>query len=71
MQRKQVAEVNQSIAKLHDGNHVHYLDIGAKFLDAEGNIPKDVMPDLLHPHETGYGIWADAIREPVKRLLGK
>lgn len=70
MQRKQVAEVNQSIAKLHDGTHVHYLDIGAEFLDAEGNIPKDIMPDLLHPHEKGYGIWADAIREPVKRLLG-
>jgi beta-glucosidase len=42
-----------------------------KFLDAEGNIPADIMPDLLHPHEKGYGIWADAIREPVKRLMGK
>ena len=67
--RAQVAEVNQSIAKLHDGTHVHYLDIGAKFLDAEGNIPLDVMPDLLHPNEKGYQIWADAIREPLKALL--
>jgi lysophospholipase L1-like esterase len=71
LQRGQVAEVNKEIAKLHDGAHVHYLDIGAKFLDAEGNIPADIMPDLLHPHEKGYGIWADAIREPVKRLMGK
>ncbi len=67
--RAQVAEVNQSIAKLHDGSHVHYLDIGAKFLDAEGNIPLDVMPDLLHPNEKGYQVWADAIREPLKALL--
>jgi lysophospholipase L1-like esterase len=68
-QRAQVGEINKAIAKLHDGNHVHYLDIGAKFLDAQGNIPKDVMPDLLHPNEKGYGIWADAIREPVNKLL--
>ena len=67
--RAQVAEVNQSIAKLHDGTHVHYLDIGDKFLDAEGNIPLDVMPDLLHPNEKGYQIWADAIRELLKALL--
>jgi lysophospholipase L1-like esterase len=71
LQRGQVAEVNKQIAKLHDGSHVHYLDIGAKFLDAAGNIPADIMPDLLHPYEKGYGIWADAIREPVKRLMGK
>jgi lysophospholipase L1-like esterase len=69
LQRAQVGEINQSISKLNDGAHVHYLDIGAKFLDAEGNIPKDIMPDLLHPNEKGYEIWADAIREPLKRLL--
>jgi lysophospholipase L1-like esterase len=69
MQRAQVAEVNKGIAKLHDGNHIHYLDIGAKFLEADGTLPKEIMPDLLHPNEKGYGIWADAIREPVKRLL--
>jgi lysophospholipase L1-like esterase len=67
--RAQVAEVNRSIAKLHDGTHVHYLDIGDKFLDGEGNIPLDVMPDLLHPNEKGYQIWADAIRELLKALL--
>lgn len=67
--RAQVNEINKGIAKLHDGARVHYLDISAKFLDAEGNIPKDVMPDLLHPNEKGYGIWADAIRDPLKRLL--
>jgi lysophospholipase L1-like esterase len=70
LHRGQVAEVNHEIAKFDDGDHVHYLDIGAKFLDGEGNIPVEIMPDLLHPNEKGYGIWADAIREPVKRLMG-
>ena len=67
--RKQVAEVNQSLAKLHDGKHVHYLDIGGKFLDADGNLPKEIMPDLLHPNERGYEIWAEAIAKPLKAML--
>lgn len=67
--RQQVAEVNQSLGKLHDGKNVHYLDIGAQFLDAEGNIPKDIMPDLLHPNERGYELWAKAIAAPLKKLL--
>ncbi len=67
--RAQVTEINRSIAKLHDGRNIHYLDIGAKFLDADGTLPTDIMPDLLHPNEKGYQIWADAIREPLKALL--
>ncbi|HEY6167577.1 MAG TPA: platelet-activating factor acetylhydrolase IB subunit [Verrucomicrobiae bacterium] len=67
--RKQVAEVNQSLAKLNDGKQVVYLDIGGKFLDADGNLPKDIMPDLLHPNEKGYEIWAEAIKEPLNKLL--
>jgi lysophospholipase L1-like esterase len=68
-QRTQVAEVNRALVKLHDGRHVFFLDINDRFLDADGNIPKDVMPDLLHPSAKGYEIWADAIREPLKKLL--
>ncbi len=71
LQRKQVAEINQSIAKLDDGSHIHYLDIGEKFLEPDGTLPTSIMPDLLHPNEQGYEIWADAIREPVKRLMSK
>ena len=67
--RKQVMEVNQSLAKLHDGKHVHYLDIGGKFLDADGNLPKEIMPDLLHPNERGYEIWAEMIAKPLKAML--
>jgi lysophospholipase L1-like esterase len=68
-QRAQVAAVNQALARLHDGRHVFFLDIGGRFLDAAGSIPKDVMPDLLHPSLKGYEIWADAIRAPLKELL--
>jgi len=68
-QRAQVAEVNRALAKLNDGEHVFFLDIGNRFLDAAGNIPREIMPDQLHPSLKGYGIWADAIRAPLRQLL--
>jgi lysophospholipase L1-like esterase len=67
--RATIAEINSIIARLHDGNRVHYLDIGAKFLDAEGNIPLDVMGDALHPTTKGYEIWAEAVKEPIAGLM--
>jgi lysophospholipase L1-like esterase len=67
--RKTLAEINSIISKLHDGKTVNYLDIGAKFLDADGNIPKDVMSDALHPSPKGYEIWAEAVKEPLTNLL--
>jgi lysophospholipase L1-like esterase len=67
--RKTVLDVNPIIAKLHDGKNIFYLDIGAKFLDANGMIPADIMPDLLHPTQKGYEIWAEAVKGPLAELL--
>ena len=67
--RKTVMDVNPIIAKLHDGKNVFYLDIGAKFLDADGQLPPDIMPDKLHPSEKGYEIWAEAVKGPLAELL--
>ena len=68
--RATITEINRTIAKLHDGNRVHYLDIGAGFLDASGNIPQDVMSDGLHPTGKGYEIWAKAVLDPLSALMG-
>jgi lysophospholipase L1-like esterase len=51
--RATIASINETIATLHDGDRVHYLDIGARFLDASGGIPTDVMSDALHPGPKG------------------
>jgi len=50
-QRKQVNEINAGIAKLADGKSIRFLDIGQKFLAADGTLPKEIMPDFLHPGE--------------------
>lgn len=68
-QREKLAKVNATIAKLHDGKSVHYLDIGGKFLAADGSsLPKDIMPDFLHLSKAGYQIWADAITPKLAEL---
>jgi lysophospholipase L1-like esterase len=67
--RTTIAEINSIIAKLHDGDRVHYLDIGSKFLDPAGNISKDVMSDALHPTTKGYEIWAEAVKDPLANLM--
>jgi lysophospholipase L1-like esterase len=66
---KKLPQVNKQIAKLDDGKNVKYLDIGPKFLDKEGGLSKEVMPDYLHLSKKGYEIWAEAIEEPLKELL--
>jgi lysophospholipase L1-like esterase len=68
-QREKLAAVNQLFAKLDGTRNVTFLDIGAKFLTADGLITKDIMPDFLHPNEKGYRIWAEAIEATVTRLM--
>ena len=68
--RGRIKAINTEIAKLDDGGKtVKYLDIGEKFLDAEGNLPKDIMPDALHPNAKGYQIWIDATKAAVDEMV--
>ncbi len=65
-------KVNEIISKLDDGKSIFYLDIGPKFLTgSDGTLPKDIMPDLLHPNAKGYEIEAEAIEPKIKELLGE
>jgi lysophospholipase L1-like esterase len=67
--RDRIKIINMMIAKLDDkGKTVEYLDIGDKFLEKDGTISKDVMPDYLHLSKKGYEIWADAIDKSLKNL---
>jgi lysophospholipase L1-like esterase len=65
--RENARKTNAQIAKLDDGAHVTFLDIGDKFLQPDGSIAEDVMPDALHPGLKGYQIWADAVESTVEK----
>ena len=54
---KKVAEINAIIANLDDGKTVFYKDIGKEFLDQDGGLSGDIMPDYLHLSAKGYDIW--------------
>jgi lysophospholipase L1-like esterase len=70
--RKKIAEINEMISKLDDGGkHVRYMDIGSKFLQPDGTLTKEIMPDYLHLSARGYEIWGDAIAPTVKEMVGK
>jgi lysophospholipase L1-like esterase len=69
--RAKIAQINQQIAKLDDGKNVTFLDIGAKFLQPDGTLTAEIMPDFLHPSEKGYQIWADAIQPIVDQYCPK
>jgi arylsulfatase A-like enzyme/lysophospholipase L1-like esterase len=60
--------INDQIRKFADGKRVHYLDIGHVFLESDGSISKDVMPDYLHLSQDGYQRWADALEPKLVEL---
>ncbi len=57
------------IAKLADDKTVYFLDINQEFLEPDGTLSKEIMPDLLHLNAVGYEIWTKAIMDKVKELM--
>jgi len=65
---KKIAEINAIIAKLDDGKTVFYKDIGKEFLDQNGGLSGEIMPDYLHLSAKGYDIWGKAIKADLEKL---
>jgi lysophospholipase L1-like esterase len=61
---------NAIIGNLDDGQMIRFLNINNAFLNPDGVLPKDIMPDLLHPKEVGYGIWARTMEPTLSRMMG-
>ena len=67
--RLKLKATNVELAKLDDGQHVHYFELWNQFLTPEGVLSKDVMPDFLHPNKKGYQIWADAMSPVLDEMM--
>lgn len=63
--------VNQLIERFADGKALHFLNINAALLNADGTLSKDIMPDLLHPNDKGYGLWQRAMAPTLDKLLAE
>lgn len=68
--RAKIKNINTIISKLGDGQKVIYVDFSDKFLQPDGTLTRDIMPDFLHPNAKGYEIWADAIRPEIEKVFG-
>ncbi len=61
---------NAIIAKLDDGKTIRYLDVGAKFLDAEGKIQPGILSDAVHLQRKAYDIWAETMLPLLTEMMG-
>ncbi len=62
---------NEIIKGYADGKRVFFLDVNSQFLDQDAVLPKSIMPDLLHPNEEGYQLWASAMEPTIEQLMGE
>jgi len=69
--RRRVAEVNRLLRPLADGEHVIWVDFGARYLEPDGTISPTMMPDYLHPAACGYDIWVEEVEPHFRRILGR
>jgi beta-glucosidase len=67
--RAKLDSVNELMAKLDDGSAVKFLDIGMAFLNEDGTISPEIMPDYLHLSLQGYRIWAEAMEPTLHAML--
>ena len=68
--RRRNDEINALLTALSKKAHIHHRDIGAVFMNDNGVISDEIMPDLLHLSPAGYRLWAEAIEADVARLMG-
>lgn len=56
--------------KLADNQRVFFCDVNHLFLNLDGSIKKELMPDWLHPNPEGAKRWAQAMEPLLAELMG-
>lgn len=69
--RMAVADATSRFKSLADDQHVFFEDYGRFFMSRDGQLWNAILPDLLHPNDFGYEIWARAMEPTLKKLLGE
>lgn len=58
------------VSKLADNKTIFYCDVNHVFLNLDGSINHDQMPDWLHPSPAGAKAWAQAMEPLLSQLMG-
>lgn len=56
-------------SRMADDKMIYYLDINQAFLNEDGVLTREVMPDLLHPGKKGYQLWAETMGPTLEKLM--
>ena len=67
--RVRLQDANRLISRLADDKRVFFYDFGDIFLDDEGNIPRHLMEDFLHPSAEGMALFAQKIEPIIARWI--
>jgi lysophospholipase L1-like esterase len=61
---------NSLISKFPEKDpNTHYTDIGHVYLDKEGNVRKELMPDYLHPNPEGHLLMFEALEHDIAGMM--
>lgn len=69
--RKRVNRANTLLKKMGEQRAIVFRDYGSLFVDGEGNIPRELMGDLLHPTAKGYALLAEQLAPLLTELMNK
>lgn len=58
------------VSKIADNKHIFYCDVNHVFLNLDGSINHEMMPDWLHPSPAGAKAWAQAMEPLLSELMG-
>ena len=64
-------EVNQIIRTYADNKTVYWLDTSDVFLEANGNLNRELIKDSVHPSSKGYRVWAEAMEPMIEKLMSQ
>lgn len=64
-------KINALLPALADGKTVFHFDLNDAFLDANAQVPPEVMPDKLHPSDKGNSLWMSALKPRLDQILAE
>ncbi|WP_020533536.1 GDSL-type esterase/lipase family protein [Flexithrix dorotheae] len=63
---------NLLISKFPEKNPlINYVDIGNIYLDENGKVKQELMPDYLHPNAEGHLLMFEALKPEIDRLINE
>ena len=67
---RKIEELNRLIAPLGREPGTWFVDLNRSFLEPDGTLSRETMPDLLHPGPDGYRKWAEALEPTLRWIFG-